>query len=149
VTPAPRLNSGLDLSPTRSRLVRTEAAARRRPGSRVASGRITARPGPSGPARLPVVPARRRRRRPSHLAPARCRHRGGDRRQLTDSPEAGRPGAGGGHLETLPNFDIECRTFDIVILRYHDIEGATFDHIEGRKMTVDIGYDMTTGYRMF
>ncbi len=31
---------------------------------------------------------------------------------------------------------------------YYDIEGETFD-IEGRKMTFDIGYDMTTRYQRF
>ncbi len=31
---------------------------------------------------------------------------------------------------------------------YYDIKGATFD-IEGRKMTFDIWYDITTRYRMF
>jgi hypothetical protein len=31
---------------------------------------------------------------------------------------------------------------------YYDIKDATFD-IEDRKMTFDIGYDMTTRYRRF
>jgi hypothetical protein len=56
-----------------------------------------------------------------------------------------------------PTFDIEGQTFDIRVTEskvgpsmslYYDIEGATFD-IEGRKMTFDIGYDITTQYRMF
>jgi hypothetical protein len=37
-------------------------------------------------------------------------------------------------------YNIEGATFDI--------EGATFD-IEGRKMTFDIGYNITTRYRRF
>ncbi len=52
---------------------------------------------------------------------------------------------------TLPTFDIEGLTFEVVILREgatFDIEGATFD-IEGRKMTFDIEYDITTRYRRF
>jgi hypothetical protein len=45
---------------------------------------------------------------------------------------------------TLPTFDIEGRSPSISL--YYDIEGAT-ENIEGREMTFDIGYDITTRYR--
>jgi hypothetical protein len=49
----------------------------------------------------------------------------------------------------LPTFDVEGQTFDILS---YDIEGKMFRvdiELEGRKMTFDIGYDMTTRYRRY